>query len=1774
MADGSIIDSLSIRLEASSKDSKNAVNSLQKSLDNLKKSLDNIVSCSDGYDKSLAKISSGFGNFSKTIGNLDISKISEASKSVKKFSNSLKGLERAMDSLQKKAPSLTSFAQNAIGGLIEEYGIEGEKNIKDLTQSFLSLYKTFYNDGDLVKSKEMWDSLVNKIRELSNVTLEAKGYYTDLYNEITNIGDGVKIHIPEGSGKEYRDGDLLGMLSTMGGSRHFTTGKGTIDFQEWVQEIIGRIGHGIIPEEYGAEGKSTVELGKFAEVCRKARDEAEGFSQTVKVSYADADNAVYQYLGNITDAIQKWGETKASAEQNSPVKSIIAELNSLKNINVPDMSNLVVLAESIKKLGNEKSATAASNLKPIAEGLKEFDSDVTFPDVGNLPELVDAIRKTGSNTASKGKDNLKQIAEGLKSFAGVSIPDFNGLPQLAEFIHKLGNQTETKGSQNLPNIAQALSQFSFIELPDFSGLAGFAEVVNSLGKKQSSEAANNIPKIATALNDLMVSISSLPQVSDSTVRLVEALGNLNAGNLQAAKSFNSVSINTNYFGNVLQSAGKKLENGFIAPFKQAFTQINIFRSGLELTKKEVLSFSQSVASVLKKATDIKGFVGSLGDSFTSLARGFMQIRSVVWGAKAVGTMFSGFTENASSLIEVQNVIQHVYDPTYVNEFNDACKDTINTLGMSKLTFQQFASRYQSMGKALGITNDQMVSAESNLKNLGIQYGTMSGKMGDMSVNLTRLAGDMASFYDVDVDSVYQSLQAVYTGQTRPLRQYGIDLTQATLKEWALKQGIDADIDSMTQAQKTMLRYQYVMQSAQAAMGDFARTSDTWHNQVTILKQSFVALTTVIGQGLINALKPALKGMNAFLSATIDFSEKIVNALGKIFGWKYEVTGGGIADDTLADIEGISDALDGIGSDGTSDALDGIGDISDALGDAKDAADEFKATIMSFDELHVLNGIEEAISNATGNGNGGSGNSGIGTGSGSGSGTNLGGYNASELEGHLEKTESLFESNIDSLRELGEFISGALKDLLNGIDWDDIYEKARKFGKGFAEFLNGLNQPETFYAIGRTIANGLNTIVEAINSFTINFDWKRAGDSFNAGLMGIFQNINWPLILETAGNLGTRIAEFLNHLFTPELFSEVGRTLGNSLNTAFRFLDNFGHEFDFHNFGESIVSALNTFCATVDWDTALSAAKSWGEGIAETINTFMSDSEWAENVGHFIANTLKTGLTAVFSVTSNLEWGEIGTKIATAINTFLDDLSADDLTDGINGIIRGLNEAISKLKENGTFDKIGEKFVKVLAGLDWAGLIKLHFENTKLEIGLSIATGIAEVLGGNPVKTILGGGVSLMADTLKMLIAAKIAGSVLGIGGGGAAAASATGGTAAAAAGAAGTSIAAALGIGLAVGLPLIGVSLAMIHANLTDSWDKTELNQAYSYQKMGANTTGYWDAEVTKTQTESGTIVKSYDSMGREVGVLVANSTESNSKTFNDYWDEMSRGVKDWASDHVDNVHIAFEAVKEDVKQWSTSVASSVKETWDTTKADTKDRLDKLQDRVSDFTEGVKSKIGDWKDRITEFFHSGWGESEDTSINHLSNIQNETSNTLWNMQDVANSSLSNLPVIFNDYFGNATECAIGNLDNAYSYTTDTVNGIIDWVNAAMNAMSNLGSATYRPNYNRGSGWPGYASGGFPETGELFWAREGDSPEMVGRIGSRTAVANNDQIVSAIRAGVTDGVMTAMASTGNRRSSEPITNEIRIVCGEETLYRAVVKGREKYNRRFQTVASVG
>lgn len=272
----------------------------------------------------------------------------------------------------------------------------------------------------------------------------------------------------------------------------------------------------------------------------------------------------------------------------------------------------------------------------------------------------------------------------------------------------------------------------------------------------------------------------------------------------------------------------------------------------------------------------------------------------------------------------------------------------------------------------------------------------------------------------------------------------------------------------------------------------------------MLRENFKALGAVVGGGLINAFKPFIKVLNAVLQKVISFAEMVTNALGSIFGWKYEASKGA----------GISGLADDIGS-----ASDGMDDLSNAAGsagkntggiakNAKKAKKEIQQATRAFDELKV-------ISKQSKDKGSGSGNKGSGSGSGSGAGGGTG------ADGGLVQTDTIFKkfkSNIKDLEGLGIEIRKALVKAVGGIEWDKIYAKASGFGTGLAEFLNGLFSEDkkgnsVFTATADVIAGALNTAIFASKGFTDKFKFKTFGKNVAHGFNRFFKKFKWKQCAE-------------------------------------------------------------------------------------------------------------------------------------------------------------------------------------------------------------------------------------------------------------------------------------------------------------------------------------------------------------------------------------------------------------------------------------------------------------------------------------------------------------------------------------------------------------------------------------------------------------------------------------------------------------------------------------
>lgn len=651
--------------------------------------------------------------------------------------------------------------------------------------------------------------------------------------------------------------------------------------------------------------------------------------------------------------------------------------------------------------------------------------------IGNLQSKLQGLGSTLNSlngaSISNFASGMSQLATSLRSVSSIDTRTFS---KIATNMEKLGNLDTARlvsSASALKNMATELSGFANISKQS-AEITQLTASISKLGSKSAGYAADNIKNLGSALKEVMTTLSNAPRVNSNIIQMTNALANLSQQ------------------GSKVGSASRSLVTGS----------------------------SNTTKSIKRTRSGFSGLASTIGKFYATY-----------WLAmRAVGKIGSA-VDLASQLTEVQNVVDTTFGDM-ASKVDDFTKTSIQDFGMSELTVKQISSRFQALGTSIGISSEQVANgtAVAN-KALMSQNNTLyktTDSMADMSLNLTRLAGDMASFYDVDQADVAKSLQSIFSGTIAPLRRYGLDLTQATLSEWAMKNGLDANIKSMTQAEKVLLRYNYVMANTQAAQGDFAKTANTWANSVRVLKQEFQAWGSIIGSVIINALKPFVQALSKVMLKVISFTKTVADALGAIFGWTIEISGGGATVDGMEDIAG------------------GVGDIGDNADSSNKKAQKLKKTLLSIDEIHALDD-----------------NSDSGSGGGSGSGGSGGGGAGGGVDSSLKKTDGLLEkykSSIKDLYSLGKYIGDALASAMESIDWKKIYQKADNFGKGLADFLNGLISPRLFYDLGATIAGSLNTALHFLNSFGTTFDWTNFGLSIANGINGFFENFDFALLAKT------------------------------------------------------------------------------------------------------------------------------------------------------------------------------------------------------------------------------------------------------------------------------------------------------------------------------------------------------------------------------------------------------------------------------------------------------------------------------------------------------------------------------------------------------------------------------------------------------------------------------------------------------------------------------------
>ena len=312
-----------------------------------------------------------------------------------------------------------------------------------------------------------------------------------------------------------------------------------------------------------------------------------------------------------------------------------------------------------------------------------------------------------------------------------------------------------------------------------------------------------------------------------------------------------------------------LTDGMTGPLKSINKAMNIVlnsfeamqdASGQAIDTASIQEAREELARASAALDQLEDHTNKSTDAFSRLAKA---IGLVMIARKALDTIKTGI-DYASDLAEVQNVVDVTFGSA-TEAINSWSKECLAAYGMNEVSAKRYAGTIGAMLKSSGLAGDAIV---------------------DMSKDMVGLAGDMASFYNLDLETAFEKIRSGISGETEPLKQLGINMSVANLEAYALSQGIKTSYNEMSQAEQVMLRYNYLMSTTADAQGDFARTQDSYANQTRLLSESWLEFTGVMAEQLLPVLTTIVSWLNnivAFLTENADMVSAVLVGLATTVG---------------------------------------------------------------------------------------------------------------------------------------------------------------------------------------------------------------------------------------------------------------------------------------------------------------------------------------------------------------------------------------------------------------------------------------------------------------------------------------------------------------------------------------------------------------------------------------------------------------------------------------------------------------------------------------------------------------------------------------------------------------------------------------------------------------------------------------------------------------------------------------------------------------------------
>lgn len=231
---------------------------------------------------------------------------------------------------------------------------------------------------------------------------------------------------------------------------------------------------------------------------------------------------------------------------------------------------------------------------------------------------------------------------------------------------------------------------------------------------------------------------------------------------------------------------------------------------------------------------------TLKSSFASAAKGAAAAFGTAFAAVQIKDFFGGAIKAASDLGESMGKVGVVF-------------------GENAVKVRSFA---ETAATSIGQSKQQALEAAGTFGNLFVSMGIGTGVAADMSIKLVKLASDLASLNNSSPAEALDALRSGLVGETEPLRRYGANLNDATLKQKALELGlIRSTKAALEPAVKAQAAYALVFEQTKTAQGDFARTSGNLANQQRSMTAQWADAKAELGEGLLPVMVSVAQFVN-------------------------------------------------------------------------------------------------------------------------------------------------------------------------------------------------------------------------------------------------------------------------------------------------------------------------------------------------------------------------------------------------------------------------------------------------------------------------------------------------------------------------------------------------------------------------------------------------------------------------------------------------------------------------------------------------------------------------------------------------------------------------------------------------------------------------------------------------------------------------------------------------------------------------------------------------